>query len=85
MIPDPKQLMEKTEIFTSDDLKGENRKYLPMVGQCNFRVPDNMDGDNRITLSPSILWNVRMPVLSLSLQRLMTGETICLLCYRFPK
>ncbi len=26
-----------------------------MVGQCNFRVPDNMDGDNRITLSPSIL------------------------------
>ena len=55
MIPDPKQLMEKTEIFTSDDLKGENRKYLPMVGQCNFRVPDNMDGDNRITLSPSIL------------------------------
>lgn len=54
-IPDPKQLMEKTEIFTSDDLKGENRKYLPMVGQCNFRVPDNMDGDNRITLSPSIL------------------------------
>lgn len=36
MIPDPKQLMEKTEIFTSDDLKGENRKYLPMVGQCNF-------------------------------------------------
>ena len=43
MIPDPKQLMEKTEIFTSDDLKGENRKYLPMVGQCNFRVPDNMD------------------------------------------
>ena len=55
MIPDPKQLMEKTEIFTSDDLKGENRKYLPMVGQCNFRVPDNMDGDNRITLSPCIL------------------------------
>ena len=29
MIPDPKLLMEKTEIFTSDDLKGENRKYLP--------------------------------------------------------
>ena len=55
MIPDPKQLMEKTEIFTSDDLKGENRKYLPMVGQCNFRVPDNMDGGNRITLSPNIL------------------------------
>ena len=28
-IPDPKRLTEKTEIFTSDDLKGENRKYLP--------------------------------------------------------
>ena len=27
-IPDPKRLTEKTEIFTSDDLKGENRKYL---------------------------------------------------------
>ncbi len=40
MIPDPKQLMEKTEIFTSDDLKGENRKYLPMVGSATsmFRI-----------------------------------------------
>ena len=28
-IPDPKQLMEKTEIFTSDDLKGENRSIFP--------------------------------------------------------
>ena len=54
-IPDPKQLMEKTGIFTSDDLKGENRKYLPMTGQCNFHVPDNMLGNNRITLSPCIL------------------------------
>lgn len=54
-IPDPKQLMEKTGIFTSDDLKGENRKYLPMTGQCNFHVPDNMPGNNRITLSPCIL------------------------------
>lgn len=54
-IPDPKQLMEKIGIFTSDDLKGENRKYLPMTGQCNFRVPDNMLGNNRITLSPCIL------------------------------
>ena len=33
MIPDPRLLTEKTEIFTSDDLQGENRKYLPMVGQ----------------------------------------------------
>ncbi|WP_075555577.1 hypothetical protein [Parabacteroides timonensis] len=55
IIPDPKQLTEKTEIFTSDDLKGENRKYLPMTGQCNFLVPDNMGGNNRVTLSPSIL------------------------------
>ena len=54
-IPDPKQLMEKTEIFTSDDLKGENRKYLPMTGQCNFHVPDNVVSNNRITLSPCIL------------------------------
>ena len=55
MIPVPKRLMEKTEIFTSDDLKGANRKYLPMVGQCNFRVPDNMAGNNRVTLSTCIL------------------------------
>ena len=55
LIPVPKRLMEKTEIFTSDDLKGANRKYLPMVGQCNFRVPDNMAGNNRVTLSPCIL------------------------------
>ena len=54
-IPDPKQLMEKTEIFTSDDLKGENRKYLPMVGQRNLHVPDNIGGNDRVTLSPSIL------------------------------
>ena len=54
-IPDPKRLTEKTEIFTSDDLKGENRKYLPMVGQCNFRVPYNTSGNNRVTLSPCIL------------------------------
>jgi len=54
-IPDPKQLMEKTEIFTSDDLKGENRKYFPMTGQCNFHVPDNVVSNNRITLSPCIL------------------------------
>ena len=55
MIPDPKLLTEKTEIFTSDDLKGENRRYLPMAGQCNFHVPDNMSGNDRVTLSPSIL------------------------------
>lgn len=55
MIPDPRLLTEKTEIFTSDDLQGENRKYLPMVGQCNFHVPDNMGGNDRVTLSPSIL------------------------------
>ena len=55
MIPDPRLLTEKTEIFTSDDLQGENRKYLPMVGQCNFHVPNNMGGNDRVTLSPSIL------------------------------
>ena len=55
MIPDPRLLTEKTEIFTSDDLQGENRKYLPMVGQCNFHVPDNIGGNDRVTLSPSIL------------------------------
>lgn len=55
MIPDPKLLTEKTEIFTSDDLKGENRKYLPMAGQRNLHVPDNMGGNGRVTLSPSIL------------------------------
>lgn len=54
-IPDPRLLTEKTEIFTSDDLQGENRKYLPMVGQCNFHVPNNMGGNDRVTLSPSIL------------------------------
>ncbi len=54
-IPDPKQLMEKTGIFTSDDLKGKNRKYLPMTGQSAFHVPDNTAGNNRITLSPCIL------------------------------
>lgn len=26
-----------------------------MVGQCNFHVPDNMGGNDRVTLSPSIL------------------------------
>ena len=41
--------------FTSDDLKGENRKYLPMAGQRNLHVPDNMGGNGRVTLSPSIL------------------------------
>ena len=55
MIPDPRLLTEKTEIFTSDDLQGENRKYLPMVGQRNLHVPDNIGGNDRVTLSPSIL------------------------------
>lgn len=54
-IPDPKQLTEKNEIFTSDDLKGENRKYLPMTGQSHFHVPDNRGGNSRVTLSPTIL------------------------------
>ena len=26
-----------------------------MAGQCNFHVPDNMSGNDRVTLSPSIL------------------------------
>lgn len=53
-IPDPKQLTEKTGIFTSGDLKGENRKYLPMTGQCDFYIPDNMGGNERVTLFPRI-------------------------------
>ncbi len=84
MIPDPKLLTEKTEIFTSDDLKGENRKYLPMAGQRNLHVPDNMGGNGRVTLSPSILLE-RTHVSSLSLRRLMIRETTCRLCYRFPE
>lgn len=38
-IPNPSKLVEKNEVFTSDDLKGTDRKYLPMVGQKEFNVP----------------------------------------------
>ena len=85
MIPDPKLLTEKTEIFTSDDLKGENRKYLPMAGQRNLHVPDNMGGNGRVTFHPVYSWNARTHVSSLSLRRLMIRETTCRLCYRFPE
>ena len=53
-IPDPMQLTEKNKIFTSDDLQGTNRKYLPMTGQSKFHVPDAMGSTERQTLSPPI-------------------------------
>lgn len=55
VIPDPAKLTEVTGIFTSDELKGESRKYIPMIGQCNVRVPENVPGNGRILLSPNIL------------------------------
>lgn len=82
MIPDPRLLTEKTEIFTSDDLQGENRKYLPMVGQCNFHVPNNMGGNDRVTLSPSILLertHARVEFI------LTTVDDAGNSCYRFPE
>ena len=82
---DPKQLMEKTEIFTSDDLKGENRKYLPMTGQCNFHVPDNVVSNNRITLSPCILLERMHARIEFILTTVDDRGIICLLCYLFPK
>ena len=55
VIPDPARLTEATGIFTSDELKGESRKYLPMIGQCNVRVPENIPGIGRVPLSPNVL------------------------------
>lgn len=55
VIPDPARLTEATGIFTSDELKGESRKYLPMIGQCNVRVPENIPGNGRVPLSPNVL------------------------------
>lgn len=59
-IPNPSDLVEESQVFTSDDLLGENRKYLPMVGQGQIVVPQvaaNAAGGsatNRIDLQPSI-------------------------------
>lgn len=53
-IPALEQMTEKTDIFTSDDLKGNNRKYLPMVGQTRFHVPESTPGGVRITIPPTI-------------------------------
>ena len=53
-LPEPKEMVDKTEIFTSDDLQGSSRKYLPMTGQQSFRVPVNTGSGNRVTLAPEI-------------------------------
>lgn len=53
-IPAPEQMTEQTDIFTSDDLKGNNRKYLPMVGQTRFHVPESTPGGVRQTIPPTI-------------------------------
>ena len=54
-IPDPTQLTEATEVFTSDDLEGEGHKYLPMTGQSDFYVPDNKPGSGMVNLLPNIV------------------------------
>lgn len=56
MIEHPEQLVEKNMILTSDNLKGYNRKYLPMVGQHELYVPYHRagSGTDRLTLIPDI-------------------------------
>lgn len=54
VLPDPRRLVEKNRVFTSADLRGNNRGYLPMTGQGSFHVPAALPGGDRITLSPQL-------------------------------
>lgn len=54
VLPDPTRLVEKNRVFTSADLRGSNRKYLPMTGQGSFHVPAALPGGDRIRLSPQL-------------------------------
>lgn len=55
-IPDPASLKEDNIVLTSDDLNGADRKYLPMVGQSQLRVPNYTSGSesDRVKINPAI-------------------------------
>lgn len=49
--PNPIDLVENSQVLTSDDLLGDNRKYLPMAGHALIEIP-NQSTSNETLIVP---------------------------------